>query len=62
MVRVGVAEAAARLTELLERAVEGEEIEIHWGGTAPVRLTPSGGLAGLFGGAETAAKDDAEAA
>lgn len=48
MVRVGVAEAAARLAELLERAVAGEEIEIHWGGAAPVRLTPAT-VAGLFG-------------
>lgn len=59
MVRVGVAEAAARLTELLERAVAGEEIEIHWGGAAPVRLTPAT-VAGLFGG--EASDTDVEAA
>jgi antitoxin (DNA-binding transcriptional repressor) of toxin-antitoxin stability system len=43
MTRVGVAEAALRLAELLERAVAGEDIEIHWGGTAPVRLAPRSG-------------------
>lgn len=58
MVRVGVAEAAARLPELLERAVDGEDIEIHWGGAAPVRLTPSV-AADLFGARD---ETDAEAA
>lgn len=54
-VRVGVAEAATRLAELLERAAAGEVVEIHWGGGAPMRLTPD--VAGnLFGEAAATVK------
>ena len=38
--------------------MDGEDIEIHWGGAAPVRLTPSV-AADLFGARD---ETDAEAA
>ena len=40
MTEVGIHEAAARLSQLVERARQGEEIVITRNGTPAVRLTP----------------------